>query len=595
MPFLPRGSGRGKYLNARLRGYTRCVVTPDTWRADYRVVPSATDTAAPAVTDATWVVESAGRGRSRHEPRQRGLATPGRGGPGRCYRRVMSTVAQTSSLGYREPQGRWVLAATVLGTGMAFLDATVVNVALPAIGADLDTDFAGLQWTVNAYTLTLASFILLGGSLGDRFGRKRVFLVGVVWFATASLLCGLAPNIGMLIAARALQGVGGALLTPGSLAILQASFRQEDRGAAIGAWSGLAGVAAAVGPFLGGWLVDVWSWRLAFLINVPIAAAVVVVSVRHVPESADSSAAHRFDVPGALLCATALGGLTYGFISWGERGLSQTQTLIAFALGVLASAAFVAVERGSTSPMLPFGVFSSRLFRNVNLVTFVVYAALGGLFFMLVVTLQVVAGWSPLLAGTALMPVTLLMLVLSSRAGDLSQRIGPRIPMTVGPLLAAAGVLLLAPIGPGATYLGSVLAGVTVFGLGLSATVAPLTATVLAAAPVRHAGIASGVNNAIARSAGLLVVAALPALIGLSPGAYTDPALMQPAFARAMFLCAGLLALGGLYSLVAIRPDGVPIVAEGAEPEAPAPREHVHTPECACRVHCAVAGTPLEP
>lgn len=494
----------------------------------------------------------------------------------------MSTVGQTSSLAYRDAQGRWVLVATVLGTGMAFLDATVVNVALPAIGEDLDTDFVGLQWTVNAYTLTLASFILLGGSAGDRFGRRRVFLVGVGWFAVASLLCGLAPDVETLVAARALQGVGGALLTPGSLAILQASFREEDRGAVIGAWSGLGGVAAAIGPFLGGWLVDTASWRLVFLINVPIAAAVVVVSHRFVPESSDPDAPRRFDVPGALLCAGALGGLTYGLIAWGERGFTDPATWGSLGVGVLAAGAFAWVERTSPHPMLPFGVFTSALFRNVNLVTFLVYAALGAMFFMLVITLQVVAGFSPLLSGAALMPVTALMLVLSARSGDLSQRIGPRIPMTVGPLVSAAGVLLLVPIGPDSTYLGSVLAGVTVFGLGLSATVAPLTATVLAAAPVHHAGIASGVNNAVARSAGLLAIAALPAVVGLSPGAYTDPALMQPAFRDAMLLCAGLLAVGGLYSLLTIRRDS-PVA------------EHLHTPECTCRRHCAVAGTPLEP
>lgn len=503
----------------------------------------------------------------------------------------MSTVDQASSLSYRDARGRWVLAATVLGTGMAFLDATVVNVALPAIGTGLDSDFTGLQWTVNAYTLTLASFILLGGSAGDRFGRRRVFVVGVLWFAAASLLCGLAPNIEMLVVARALQGVGGALLTPGSLAILQASFRKEDRGAAIGAWSGLGGIAAAVGPFVGGWLVEAASWRLVFLINVPLAAAVLLITQRYVPESADPNAPREFDVRGALLCAGALAGITYGLIAWGNGGFSQPATWAPLVLGVVAAAAFVWVERTATHPMLPLGVFSSALFRNVNLVTFLVYAALSGLFFMLVISLQVVSGFSPLLAGAALLPVTVLMLGLSARAGDLSQRIGPRIPMTVGPLVAAAGVLLLVPIGPDSTYVGSVLAGAVVFGLGLSATVAPLTATVLAAAPVWHAGVASGVNNAVARSAGLLVIAALPAVIGLSPGAYTDPVLMDQAFTRAMLLCAGLLALGGLYSLVTIRPDRV-VVEEGMEP---LPEVQLHPPECTCRVHCAVAGTPLEP
>ena len=505
----------------------------------------------------------------------------------------MSTVAEAPSLAYNEPAARWVLAATVLGTGMAFLDATVVNVALPAIGRDLDTDLAGLQWTVNAYTLTLASFILLGGAAGDRFGRRKVFVIGVVWFAVASLACGLAPNVETLVAARALQGVGGALLTPGSLAILQASFREEDRARVIGAWSGLGGIAGALGPFLGGWLVESASWRLVFLVNVPLAAAVVLVSRRHVPETLDPEAPARFDVPGAFLCAASLAGVTYGLIAWGDNGLRDPATWVSVVLGAAGAVAFVQVERSVANPMLRLDIFRSALFRNVNLVTFVVYAALGGLFFMLVITLQVVAGFSPVLAGAALLPVTALMLVLSAPAGDLAQRIGPRLPMTVGPLLAAVGVLLLVPVGPGSTFLGSVLPGVTLFGLGLSATVAPLTATVLAAAPVQNAGVASGVNNAVARSGGLLVVAALPALVGLSADGYTDPAVLEPAYERAMLLCAALLAGGGIYSLLTIRaPRAAREPGETTRTEEP---PQLHLPGCTCRVHCAVAGTPLQP
>ena len=527
----------------------------------------------------------------------------------------MTTVAQAASLRYSEPRGRWVLLATVLGTGMAFLDATVVNIALPAIGRDLNGDFADLQWTVNAYTLTLASFILLGGSAGDRFGRRRVFVVGVVWFAVASLLCGLAPDVRMLVAARALQGVGGALLTPGSLAILQASFQEDDRGRAIGAWSGLGGVAGALGPFLGGWLVDVGSWRLVFLINLPLAAGVVPVALRHVPETRDPMAPRGFDVGGALLCAAALGGITYGLIAWGHQGFGRVSTWLPVVLGAAAAAAFIQVERSSRHPMLPLDVFASRLFRSVNVVTFAVYAALGGVFFMLVISLQVVAGFDPILAGSALLPVTVLMLALSARAGELAQRIGPRLPMTVGPLLAGAGVLLLSRVGPDAAYLTDVLPGVTLFGLGLSATVAPLTATMLASAPMRHAGVASGVNNAVARSAGLLMVAALPALVGLSAHAYADPAVLQPAFSSAMVLCASLLGAGGLLSWLTIKtPARLP--AEGpaqgpalgtAEPgpagaaeevpvearEPPAPVRLL--PVCPCRVHCAICGTPLVP
>jgi len=484
-------------------------------------------------------------------------------------------VDASRSLRYDEPAGRWVLFATVLGTGIAFLDATVVNIALPAIGREFEADMADLQWTVNAYTLTLASFILLGGSLGDRFGRRRIFVLGVVWFAVASLLCGLAPSMEALVAARALQGVGGALLTPGSLAILQASFAESDRGRAIGAWSGLGGVAGAIGPFLGGWLVETSTWRLVFLINVPLAALVVVASLRHVPETIDPQAPRRLDVTGALLCAAGLAGLTYGFISGGDAGELGAVSLLALAAGLAALGLFLLVERTSSHPMMPLDVFESRVFDAVNIVTFVVYAALGGLFFMLVITLQVVVGLSPLLAGTALLPVTAIMLLLSARAGDLGQRIGPRIPMTVGPLVAAVGLVLLSRIGPGASYVVDVLPGVVIFGLGLSLTVAPLTATVLAAASQRHAGVASGINNAIARSAGLLIVAALPLLVGLSGDAYTNPAKLGPAFTDSMLLCAGLLVLGGLLSAVSLRPAEV----------APSP----------CRVHCAVAGTPLQP
>ncbi|MEV1291971.1 DHA2 family efflux MFS transporter permease subunit [Pseudonocardia sp. NPDC049635] len=328
-------------------------------------------------------------------------------------------------------RGRWVLFTTVLGSGLAMLDATVVNVALGRIGAEFDTGFSGLQWTVNAYTLTLASLILLGGSLGDRFGRRRVFVVGVVWFAVASLLCGVAQNIEMLIAARALQGVGGALLTPGSLAIISASFRGTDRAAAVGAWSGLGGIAGAVGPFLGGWLVE-WSWRAVFLVNLPVAVVIVVVAARHVPESRDPQAAPRLDVAGTVLAVTGLAGLTWALTSAGEQGVDAVVTTVGVA-GVLALAGFVLVERRSTHPLVPMALFRNPQFSAANAVTLMVYAALGGLFVLLVLHLQVVVGFSPLQAGAALLPVTLLMLVFSAGAGRLGQRIGPRIPIAGEP------------------------------------------------------------------------------------------------------------------------------------------------------------------
>lgn len=474
-----------------------------------------------------------------------------------------------------EARGRWVLLAAVLGSGIALLDSTVVNVALPTLGADLDADFADLQWTVNAYVLTLAALILLGGSLGDRFGRRRVFVIGAVWFGVASLLCGLAPNVGTLIAARALQGIGAALLTPSSLALLQASFLPQDRARAVGAWSGLGGIAAAAGPLLGGLLVEV-SWRLVFLINLPLCAIVVVVALRHVPESSNPDAARQVDVAGAVLGVAGLGGLTYALVAAGERGASSSVVITAVS-GVAALAGFVAVERRSRHPMLPVEIFASRQFTAANLVTFAVYAALGGLFFLLVVHLQVVAGFSPFAAGAALLPITGAMLLLSARAGALAGRVGPRLPMTVGPLLCAAGALLMGRIGPGASYVLDVLPAVVVFGLGLAATVAPLTVTVLAAAPSRHTGVASGVNNAVARTAGLLAVAVLPLAAGLS-GAPT-PQAFERDFETATLLVAALLTLGAVVSAVAIRTESPGLVA----------------PPLVRRRHCALDGPPVEP
>jgi EmrB/QacA subfamily drug resistance transporter len=492
-----------------------------------------------------------------------------------------------------EPRGRWVLAAAVLGSSMAMLDGTVVNVALPTIGRELGTSLAGLQWTVTAYTLTLAGLILLGGSLGDRLGRRRIFLVGVVWFALASALCGLSPNIGVLIAARALQGMGGALLTPGSLAIIQATFFANDRPRAIGAWSGLGGVAAAIGPFLGGWIVGTAGWRWIFLLNLPLAAAVVVVAGRHVPESRDPTASGKFDVLGAALAALALTGITDALIEASSHGLSRAA--ITGAAGIAAGVAFVLVERhrgrprraeqpaARVPPMLPLNVFASRQFTAVNVVTFLVYGALGGTLFLLVLELQVVAGFSPLQAGVSLLPSTLLMLVLSSRAGALAQRIGPRWLMTAGPLVTGAGLLLATRIGPNASYLADVLPTVVLFGLGLSATVAPLTATVLASADVRHAGVASGVNNAVARAAGLIAVAGLPLAVGLTSSGYSDRALLEAGFRAAMVVCAGLLAVAAALSAVTIDNSVL----------RPEPDHPVAEPEClTC---CPVGAPPLEP
>ncbi len=450
------------------------------------------------------------------------------------------------------PRVRWVVLTAVLGSGMAMLDATVVNVALPVLGRDLDAGIDGLTWTLNGYTLTLAAFILLGGSLGDRFGRRRVFVIGTIWFALAPLLCGVAPSIELLVAARALQGVGGALLTPGSLAMIAGLFEGEERGRAIGLWSGLSGLAAAIGPFVGGWLIDTAGWRWVFLVNLPIAAAVVFVAQRHVPETRDPQAARRLDLAGAALGALGLAGVTWALVAAGESGFTVGTGLSA-AVGAAALALFVLVERRSSHPMLPLGLFGSRQFTAANLVTFLVYAALGGVFFSLVMHLQIVGGFSPLVAGSALLPATALLLLLSGPAGALSERIGPRLPMSVGPTVSAGGVLLMLRIGPRPSYLLDVVPAAFVFGLGLATTVAPLTAAVLAAAPGRFAGIASGVNNAVARAASLLAVAVLPLVAGLSGEEYRRPDAFAAGFRVAALVCAGLLAAGGLLAALTIR------------------------------------------
>ncbi|GIM93817.1 DHA2 family efflux MFS transporter permease subunit [Paractinoplanes toevensis] len=461
-------------------------------------------------------------------------------------------MAQDELIKYRSATGRWVLLATVLGTSLAFVDATVVNIALPEIGRSLSAEASGLQWTVNGYALSLASLILLGGSLGDRFGRKRVFMIGIAWFATASLLCGLAPNIELLIGARVLQGIGGALLTPGALAILEASFIRDDRARAIGAWSGLGGIGGAAGPFLGGWLVEAGSWRYIFLINVPVAAFVLWVAARHVPESRNPSAARRIDVAGVLTGAAGLGGLTYGFTAWPMRGPGDPVVLLALAVGVAGLLAFVLVEHRSPEPMVPLSIFRTTAFAGANLVTLLVYAANGGVFFLVVINLQVVAGFTPLAAGIAMLPATVLMLFLSSRSGALGQRIGPRIPMTVGPLVCAVALVLMSMIGPGTSYLTGVLPAVIIFGLGLSLLVAPLTSTALGSLDDAYAGIASGVNNAVARAAGLLSVAILPLAAGLGAGSLTVSDQLHPVYRHAMLICAGLMASGSVIAFILI-------------------------------------------
>jgi EmrB/QacA subfamily drug resistance transporter len=449
-------------------------------------------------------------------------------------------------------RARWVLAATALGSGMAFLDGTVVNVALPAMGEDLDADMAGLQWIINGYMLLLASLILISGSLGDRLGRRRIFVVGVIWFAAASAICAIAPNLEVMIAGRVLQGIGGALLTPGSLAILQTTFEHSDRGKAVGAWSGLTAVAAAIGPFVGGGLVDSGSWRLIFLINLPLALVTVLITLRHVPETRDETATGKLDLQGAVLATVGLAGLTFGLISAGERGFGDALVLVTLAIGAGALALFVEVERRSSHPMLPPGIFANIRFTGANLVTVVVYGALGTATFLLIVYLQTALGYDALWAGAALLPMTVLMLGLSGYAGGLAERIGARIPMTVGPLLMAAGFLLMLRIKPGASYVGAVLPSVIVLGFGLVATVAPLTATVLSSVEDHHAGIASGVNNAIARSAQLMSVAAIPIAAGITGDTYRDPVAFSNGFGNAMWISAVLAAVGAALAWITL-------------------------------------------
>jgi EmrB/QacA subfamily drug resistance transporter len=459
----------------------------------------------------------------------------------------------TLGLRYASRTGRWVLGATVLGSGIAALDATVVGIALPAIGRDFHASVTSLQWVVDGYTLPLAGLLLIGGALGDVNGRRKTFVIGTIWFALASLAAGLAPDSVFLIAARALQGVGAALLTPGSLAILQASFAPDDRSKAIGAWSGLGGVATAIGPFLGGWLISAVSWRLVFFINLPLAAAVIVISLRHVPESRAPGPRQPLDAAGAATISLALAGLTFGLIAASADGWTSPPVLVSLLAGAALLAAFCVIELRSAHPMLPLTIFKTRQFSAANAVTFVDYGALGGALFLVPVVLQEVCGYSPLEAGVALLPLTAIMLALSARSAALADRIGPRLQMTVGPLVIAIGMALFARVHGSGDYLTQVLPAVLVLGLGLAANVAPLTATALSAAPAEHSGIASAVNNDVARTASLIAVAVLPALAGITGDAYLHPAELTRGFHTAVLIAAAFAAAGGILAAATIR------------------------------------------
>ena len=449
-------------------------------------------------------------------------------------------VDDNADIRFGTPAARWVIAATVLGSGIAFLDGTIVNVALPAIGRDLKTDVAGLQWTVDAYLVLLTALLLFGGALGDRYGRRRIFVTGLVSFTVASVACALAPNATVLAFARAVQGAAGALLVPGSLAIIGSAFHDADRGRAIGAWSGLAGVSSAVGPFVGGWLIDTFSWRWVFFVNVPLAIAAVAITVRHVPESRASSQ-QPIDGAGAILAALGLATLCWALIE-SSHGLDAAE-VVSGLVGVGALTAFVLVERRSTHPMLPLRLFRSRTFSGTNVTTLAVYGALGAALFLVVLELQLALGYKALAAGASLAPITVLMILLSSRSGALAQRIGARFQMTIGPVVLAAGLLMFTRIAPGNGYVATVLPAVIVFGLGLACTVAPLTATVLASVDDAELGVASGVNNAASRLAGLLAVAVLPSVVHLDTN--LPDAVLTGRVAVALRICAGLAVLGG--------------------------------------------------
>lgn len=454
-----------------------------------------------------------------------------------------------------DADGRRLLATAILGSGMVFLDGTIATVALPRIGAELGGDLAALQWVLNGYTLGLAAFIIVGGSLGDRFGRRRMYGAGVASFAVASVVVALSPTIGSLVAARLLQGVAAALLTPGSLSMLQASFHPEDRMRAIGAWSGTLGITTAAGPIVGGALVGI-DWRLGFWINVPI-ALVVLWLLRAAPESSDPQASRRMDLPGLALAPAALAGITWALTDW-----PSTSARIAGAAGLIAAAAFVVVELRSRHPMVPPSLFSDRVFTGINVATLVVYGAFAASQFFLTLFLQVAAGWTPLQAGAAGVPVSLFMLVLSARFGAYATRHGPRAPMVVGMLLVAVGFALLsrAPLEP--SYPVHLLPGILVQGLGMSMLVAPLTGSVLAAVPEGRAGIASGINNAVSRSGGLISIAALPLLVGLSGTAYRDAIDVAGAYSAAMLWCVALMAAGALVAALTLGPGS------GASPTA---------------------------